>query len=322
MNGQHSKNSRSARSKRNKSFQPFLSIQTFWKKKDNKPKARGKGEGKDSSETLPSVQVEDVTTLPNAALQVAPSHGSDQKLEPGAILQNAAKDRYETPPVAQEVEGVTGSPNADLQVAPSRGSGQEPGLVSCFQNANNISVIGGQFISTSGAININRPAVEQENRSWPDNAAGASPESTVGVSTSTKRSQTKLVMKSSNEIYEHHLFHERRGFPLWIPEPNKRSPLAYRQEGITIGDVGIITPAGAFIFLFNICVPSDNPINPRLLPEGFSPIDIPVEFLDIAEFNKFTPGCSLKSACIKNSESESDARLVARGQCMFTGLLM
>jgi len=66
------------------------------------------------------------------------------------------KDLSGTPPVAQEDEGVTSSPNADLQVAPSRGCGQEPGPVSSFQNAKNISITGGHFISTSGTINVNR----------------------------------------------------------------------------------------------------------------------------------------------------------------------
>jgi len=97
-----------------------------------------------------------------------------------------------------------------------------------------------------------------------------------------------------------------RGFPLWIPEPNKRLPLVYQRKGINIGDVGIITPAGAFSFLFNICVPSNNPINPRLLPEAFAPISPPLDPLDITEFDEFKPGSYLASASIENSKSESD----------------
>jgi hypothetical protein len=118
--------------------------------------------------------------------------------------------------------------------------------------------------------------------------------------------------QKSNEIYERHLWLKGRGFPLWIPEPNKRLPRVYRKKGINIGDVGIITPSGAFSFLFNICVPSGNPINPDpcLLPEGFAPISPPLHALDIGEFDEFNPGSYLASSSIEKSQSESDARLV------------
>ena len=118
--------------------------------------------------------------------------------------------------------------------------------------------------------------------------------------------------QKSNEVYERHLWLKGRGFPLWIPEPNRRLPRVYQKKGIDIGDVGIITPFGAFSFLFNICVPSDNPINPRLLPEGFAPISPPLDALDIGEVYEFKPGSYLASSSIENSQSESDARLVVR----------
>jgi len=117
--------------------------------------------------------------------------------------------------------------------------------------------------------------------------------------------------QKSNEIYERHLWLKGRGFPLWIPEPNKRLPLVYRKKGINIGDVGIVTPSGGFSFLFNICAPSDSPINPRLLPEGFAPISPPLDTLDMIEFDEFKPGSYLASSSIENSQNESDARLVA-----------
>ena len=118
-------------------------------------------------------------------------------------------------------------------------------------------------------------------------------------------------------MYERHLWLKGRGFPLWIPEPNKRLPRVYRKDGINIGDVGIITPSGGFSFLFNICVPSDNPINPRLLPEGFAPIYPPLDALDVIEFDEFKPGSYLASSSIENSQSGSDARLVVYDYFMF-----
>jgi len=120
-----------------------------------------------------------------------------------------------------------------------------------------------------------------------------------------------VLPQKSSEIYHRHLSLKGQGFPLWIPDPNKRLPLAYRRKGVNIGDVGIITPSGAFSFLFNICVPSDNPINPRLLPEGFAPINPSLDALDIVEFDEFLPVGYLASASIEISQSETDERLVS-----------
>jgi len=64
------------------------------------------------------------------------------------------------------------------------------------------------------------------------------------------------------------------GIPLTIPGPSKHLPLKYRRSGISIGDVGIMTPFGGFDFLFNICLPSDHPVNRGILSERFIPFEI------------------------------------------------
>ena len=92
---------------------------------------------------------------------------------------------------------------------------------------------------------------------------------------------------NSNKIYERHLHLKQRGFPLWIPEPNRRLPMAYRRRGIYIGDVGIITPSGGFSFLFNICCPPGDPINPPTLPEGFSPLYPPLKDWDVGKYLEY-----------------------------------
>ena len=61
-------------------------------------------------------------------------------------------------------------------------------------------------------------------------------------------------------------------------------PIPYRAHGARVGDVGILTESGEFDFLFNICVPIDDPINPRKLPENFIPISPPVDPADIRKF--------------------------------------
>ncbi|KJA19859.1 hypothetical protein HYPSUDRAFT_143195, partial [Hypholoma sublateritium FD-334 SS-4] len=109
---------------------------------------------------------------------------------------------------------------------------------------------------------------------------------------------------NSNKIYERHLALKQRGFPLWIPEPNRRLPMTYRRRGIHIGDVGIITPSGGFSFLFNICRPPGDPINPSTLPEDFSPIYPPLEPTDIREFSEFKPGSFLASGTIEKINND------------------
>ncbi|KAE9383498.1 hypothetical protein BT96DRAFT_843768 [Gymnopus androsaceus JB14] len=71
------------------------------------------------------------------------------------------------------------------------------------------------------------------------------------------------------EVYVRLLLRRRRGYPLWIPKPGDWLPLAYRQEGVRIGDVGILTEFGGFDYLFNVCLPADHPVNAGRVPEQF-----------------------------------------------------
>lgn len=86
--------------------------------------------------------------------------------------------------------------------------------------------------------------------------------------------------------------------------------MPYRRKGISIGDVGIITPSGSFSFLFNICLPHDHPINPRILPEDFAPIHPPVESMDIRELLEFKPESYLASTSIEKVHNETSFRYV------------
>jgi hypothetical protein len=107
----------------------------------------------------------------------------------------------------------------------------------------------------------------------------------------------------SNDIYERHLKLKKRGFPLWIPDPNQALHLNYRRTGVRIGDVGIITDSGAFSFLFNICLPYNDQVQPRTLPEHFSPISPPIEASDIGKFRVFKNGNHITSDSVKISQN-------------------
>ncbi|KAJ7484519.1 G-protein alpha subunit-domain-containing protein [Mycena latifolia] len=74
---------------------------------------------------------------------------------------------------------------------------------------------------------------------------------------------------ADGQLYSRLLLSKGAGYPLWQPEPYDDLPAEYKQTGVRIGDVGIITSDGAFDFAFNICVPSDDPINSVGVPDGF-----------------------------------------------------
>ncbi|KAF5365229.1 hypothetical protein D9758_005429 [Tetrapyrgos nigripes] len=78
-----------------------------------------------------------------------------------------------------------------------------------------------------------------------------------------------------SETYARMLLPLGHGYPLWIPEPNNALPEEYQVEGVRIGDVGVVNSHGAFVFLFNICLEKEHPINQwNGVPEGFLPVQL------------------------------------------------
>src|SRR6266508_5900095 len=76
-----------------------------------------------------------------------------------------------------------------------------------------------------------------------------------------QRQPQALPHTALHEIYHDELLTQGRGLPLWIPGPTPSLPQAYRQDGISVGDVGIIRTDGPFDFLFNILLPADHAVN-------------------------------------------------------------
>ncbi|KAF8977599.1 hypothetical protein BDQ17DRAFT_1224375, partial [Cyathus striatus] len=66
---------------------------------------------------------------------------------------------------------------------------------------------------------------------------------------------------SSYEVYVEKMFPLKHGYPLWLPQPDHNLPIEYRQNGVSIGDIGFITSNGGFDYLFNIWSPAKSPMN-------------------------------------------------------------
>ena len=125
----------------------------------------------------------------------------------------------------------------------------------------------------------------------------------ANVSQSFNLNQLPVQQARSNVIYQRHLEVKGYGFPLWIPPANQNLPIQYRRTGVRIGDVGIITPDGAFSFLFNICLPRDDPVN-RSLPEDFYPI---YEVPETENFPIFGHDSHLTSALVEKTQANSQS---------------
>jgi len=98
-----------------------------------------------------------------------------------------------------------------------------------------------------------------------------------------------------------------RGYPLWFPEPNHRSPLEYREVGLRIGDVGVVTEHGSFDIFFNICLPADHPLHSTYgVPDGFTQV-----CLSDQDVESFVPGDRYGRVVAAQSISQRDLAIGA-----------
>ncbi|KIJ12518.1 hypothetical protein PAXINDRAFT_42843, partial [Paxillus involutus ATCC 200175] len=75
------------------------------------------------------------------------------------------------------------------------------------------------------------------------------------------------------------------GYPLWNPEPDSKLPESCRDEGLRIGDVGIVKD-GNFDVLFNICLPKEHPLNQwGGVPETFKQVPISLSQTSLYSFS-------------------------------------
>ncbi|KAF9036168.1 hypothetical protein BJ165DRAFT_618731 [Panaeolus papilionaceus] len=115
--------------------------------------------------------------------------------------------------------------------------------------------------------------------------------------------QIGLDTQRTNQIYEKYMLSKARGYPLWITECSMGLHIEKRRLGVCVGDVGLITRAGGFSFLFNILLPINHPIQPRRMPEGFVPAP-PIDPADIMTVEDLSSNSCLTSVSIRRLEVE------------------
>ncbi|KAJ7672372.1 hypothetical protein DFH06DRAFT_91349 [Mycena polygramma] len=162
-----------------------------------------------------------------------------------------------------------------------------------FQNASGFDIVGGQFVL--GDVH--------------NHSAGPSPGHSVPPNDSDEAF-------SDSEIYCSHLLRQKRGVPLYVPEPHSNLPEAYRRDGIALGDVGRVTPEGIFDFFFNVFLPPEHPTNLNRTPDDFSPM-LPYDLTDIIH-HSYGPGDYVASSTVQKVELDDASGEFPGGHFVFS----
>ncbi|KAF7355978.1 Pleiotropic drug resistance ABC transporter protein [Mycena venus] len=163
-----------------------------------------------------------------------------------------------------------------------------------LQNATGFEIVGGQFVI--GDVH---------------NHAVTAPPSGILLSAFNNSDEDF----SESEIYCSQLRRQKRGRPLYGPEPQINLSAAFRRRGVAIGDVGRITQEGTFDFFFNIFLPPEHPINGNRTPEDFSPMP-PYESVDVSHFN-YGPGSYVSTATIQKMDLDPPSDVFPGGDFAF-----
>ncbi|KAJ6548290.1 hypothetical protein B0H10DRAFT_2129407 [Mycena sp. CBHHK59/15] len=120
---------------------------------------------------------------------------------------------------------------------------------------------------------------------------------------------------SESEVYCRLMLRQKRGFPLYEPAPQINLPAEYQRHGVSIGDVGCVTPEGIFDFFFNVFLPPEHPINGNRTPDDFSPMP-PYESVDISHLN-YGPGNHVSSPAVRRVDVDAPSDEFPGGDFVF-----
>ncbi|KAF5312961.1 hypothetical protein D9619_002342 [Psilocybe cf. subviscida] len=165
--------------------------------------------------------------------------------------------------------------------------------------------------STEGASQQNNVQPFNENGSVVD----ACPPSTTiepdNDNVQCSMSEKTRMPRDARDVYEDIMITKNHGFPLWIPTPNTFLPPDYRYSGVSIGDVGVITPEGAFDFFFNIFADASDPIHANSrLPDIFSPLRPPLRDYEIQRFKENMAGTVVGDDSFRRTDDVEDSSKV------------
>ncbi|KAF7336935.1 Non-specific serine/threonine protein kinase [Mycena venus] len=161
-----------------------------------------------------------------------------------------------------------------------------PSASNMFQNATRFGIQRSQFVNVQGNMNI-QPTV-------PNLATAAMVLSGPQMVVPNTPSPPAAVYSESGN-YSSQLLRQGRGFPLYVPGPQTNLSAEYRRRGVSIGDVGRVTPEGIFDFFFNIYLPAGHPINANI-PEDFVPLSS-YDAIDVVHHD-FDPGDHVSSPSV------------------------
>lgn len=115
----------------------------------------------------------------------------------------------------------------------------------------------------------------------------------------------------ANEVYVRGLLPKGHGYPVYGPKPDDNLPPEYRDRGTSIGDLVTITADGTIDFLFNICLPSDHPVNNGRTPECFEMVHLD-ESQDLSSMEGWhAVGSSIASSSVKKKSFAAEATVTA-----------
>ncbi|KIM37486.1 hypothetical protein M413DRAFT_448532 [Hebeloma cylindrosporum] len=127
----------------------------------------------------------------------------------------------------------------------------------------------------------------------------------------------------AHQSYAHSLFAAGHGYPMYDTGTVSIVPKDYHSRGISIGDVGMLSDDGEFLFAFNIFLPSDHPYNEGKTPDSFAPLE-PLDESEIHTMDEYFPrGAVIASKGIEiTRHSENPLHLSFRSSERIGGLLV